>query len=264
MPNWPPPAPRKHSGNRPWRTSLLWHTWKSGAVADAVAQLERAVAADPMNPSPATTWLPSTAQPAEAADAARIYRQIVDRNESEVPALMALAELAAERGDAAEARKRYGQVLTVEPDNNAAAGALAALPAPTPESRGGGTAQGGGLLLDHPEHACARIRVIAPAETLAESVELRWGVDLGADQAGVNNTLIAWADLIVVQRFFPMANTSSLIERILAAGKTVIYETDDLLVGVPATNPHSAGRRCRQTIHFRPDRQGRRRHRLDR
>ncbi|RNC65998.1 MAG: glycosyltransferase, partial [Desulfuromonadales bacterium] len=214
---------------------------KNGAVADAVAQLERAVAADPMNPLASHNLAAVYRKTGRSADAARIYQQIVDQNESEVPALISLAELAAERNDVTEARKRYGQVLAVEPDNQAAAGALAALPAPAPETGAGTRLKVAVYSLDHPEHACARIRVIAPGENLADAVDLRWGVDLGSDQAGVNTTLIDWADLIVVQRFFPMANTVPLLDRILAAGKPVIYETDDLLVEVPATNPHQRG-----------------------
>jgi len=214
---------------------------KGGAVAYAVAQLERAVAADPMNPLASHNLATVYHKTGRSADAARIYRQIIDRNECEVPALTALAELAAERGDAAESRKRYEQVLAVEPGNKAAAEALAALPSPAPETAAGNRLKVAVYSLDHPEHACARIRVIAPGETLADSIELKWGVDLGSDQAGVNTALITWADLIIVQRFFPMANTAPLLERILNAGKPVIYETDDLLVEVPATNPHQRG-----------------------
>ncbi|WP_298271449.1 glycosyltransferase [Geobacter sp.] len=214
---------------------------KSGAVADAVTQFERAVAADPMNPIASHNLAAVYRKTGRSADAARACLGIVEQNESEVPTLIALAELAAERNDVTEARKRYEQVLAVEPENKAAAGALAALPAPAPGTAAGDRLRVAVYSLDHPEHACARIRVIAPGETLADSVELRWGVDLGSDQAGVNITLAAWADLIVVQRFFPMANTAPLLERILAAGKPVIYETDDLLVEVPATNPHQRG-----------------------
>jgi GT2 family glycosyltransferase/radical SAM superfamily enzyme YgiQ (UPF0313 family)/Flp pilus assembly protein TadD/glycosyltransferase involved in cell wall biosynthesis len=214
---------------------------KSGAVDDAVAQLERAVAADGMNPLASHNLASVCRKTGRSVDADRIYRQIVERNESEVPALMALAELATERGDAAEARKCYSRVLAVEPDNKPASGALVVLPVPVSETVAGNRLKVAVYSLDHPEHACARIRVIAPGESLSDSVELRWGVDLGSDQAGVDTALIAWADLIVVQRFFPMANTTPLLERILAAGKPVIYETDDLLVEVPSTNPHQRG-----------------------
>ncbi|WP_052263250.1 glycosyltransferase [Geobacter pickeringii] len=214
---------------------------KNGAVTDAVTQLERAVADDGMNPLASHNLAAVYRTTGRSADATRIYRQIVERNESEVPALMALAELAAERGDVTEARRRYEQVLAVEPNHCAAGGALTALPAAAPEAATGNRLKVAVYSLDHPEHACARIRVIAPAETLNDAVELRWGVDLGTEQAGVNTALIAWADLIVVQRFFPMANTAPLLERILAAGKPVIYETDDLLVEVPTTNPHQQG-----------------------
>ncbi|WP_298438394.1 glycosyltransferase [Geobacter sp.] len=212
---------------------------KNGAVADAVTQLERAVAADGMNPIASHNLAAVYRKSGRSADAARIYLGIVAQNESEVPALIALAELSAERNDVPEACRRYEQVLAVEPDHCAAAGALAALP--HAEAASGNRLRVAVYSLDHPEHACARIRVIAPAETLADAVELGWGVDLGSDQAGVNTALIAWADLIIVQRFFPMANTAPLLERILAAGKPVIYETDDLLVEVPATNPHQRG-----------------------
>lgn len=214
---------------------------KNGAVADAVAQLEQAVAADGMNPLASHNLASVYRTTGRSAEATSVYEQIVARNESEIPALTALAELAAERGDTAEARQRYEAVLAVEPDNRAAAAALAALPDPTPKTGTDGRSKVVVYSLDHPAHACARIRVIAPGEALSDSLELRWGVDLSRDQASVDTALADWADLIVVQRFFPMTNTAPLLERILAAGKPVIYETDDLLVDVPPTNPHQRG-----------------------
>jgi GT2 family glycosyltransferase/Tfp pilus assembly protein PilF/glycosyltransferase involved in cell wall biosynthesis len=211
---------------------------QSSAVAEAVTQFEQAVAVDVMNPIACHNLAAVYRKTGRSADAARVYRQIIERNESEVSALIALAELATERGDVTEARSCYEQVLTVEPDHCASTGALAALPLPGPSARREDRLKIAVYSLEHPDHACARIRVIAPTETLVDSVELKWGVNLESEKAVVDPALIAWADLIIVQRFFPMANTAPLLESILAAGKPVIYETDDLLLEVPATNPH--------------------------
>jgi GT2 family glycosyltransferase/MoaA/NifB/PqqE/SkfB family radical SAM enzyme/Tfp pilus assembly protein PilF/glycosyltransferase involved in cell wall biosynthesis len=213
---------------------------QNGSVADAVAQLERAVTADGMNPIASHNLAAVYRKSGQSSDAEHVYRMIVERNESEVMALTALAELATERGDTAEARERYEQVLAIDAEHSAT-GSLASLPLPGPVTGAGERLKVAVYSLDHPEHACAHIRLIAPAEILADSVEFRWGVDLGNKQGGVNTALIAWSDLIIVQRFFPMANTSPLLECILASGKPVIYETDDLLVEVPTTNPHQKG-----------------------
>lgn len=92
--------------------------------------------------------------------------------------------------------------------------------------------------LDHPLHACARIRVLAPSEFLSDGMELQWAVKLDADGSTVDISLAQWADLIIIQRFFPTAVTAPIIELLLASGKPVIYETDDLLLELPSSNPH--------------------------
>lgn len=211
---------------------------KSGAVTEAVAQFEQAVAADAMNPYASHNLAVVYRKTGRTNDAAKVFRQILDRNESEVTALTALAELASERGETAEARELYGRVLAVEPENKAAAESLARLPACGPAMAKEAPLRVAVFSLDLEQYACAHIRAIAPGESLRGSIELKWGVSFRRDQAEIQTSLIDWADLIIIQRFFPKENTVPIINRILAAGKPVIYETDDLLIEVPVTNPH--------------------------
>jgi len=91
---------------------------------------------------------------------------------------------------------------------------------------------------DMPQHACARYRILASAERFADAVEVRWGVLFQKDRIDVDLELGKWADLIIIQRFFPMAQTYGFIETLLATGKAVIYETDDHLLEIPESNPH--------------------------
>ena len=215
---------------------------KDGATDDAMTQFERAVAADGMNPVACHNLAAMYRIHGRSEDSARVYRDIIRRNESEIPSLVALAELATERGDLTEAHTRYSQVLTLEPGNRVATEALAGLPLPGSETVSADRTKIAVYSLDAPEFACAHLRLIAPTEALTDSVELRWGANhTSSQQVSIDTSLAAWADLIIIQRFFPMPHTISQMERILAAGKPIIYETDDLVMEVPTTNPHQKG-----------------------
>ncbi|HEX2524322.1 MAG TPA: glycosyltransferase [Terriglobia bacterium] len=62
---------------------------------------------------------------------------------------------------------------------------------------------------------------------------------MGCPQSGVikERTLEA-ADLLVAQRLFPAPGTVPQIEKIFQIGKPVVFEMDDLLIDVPASNPN--------------------------
>lgn len=93
--------------------------------------------------------------------------------------------------------------------------------------------------LDKPHHAAPRIRLIYPAQALSDRIELRWGMTCtDGDQHCIDTSLADWADIVVVQRLFPLPQTWQYIEQILAKGKPVIYESDDLLVEIPESNMH--------------------------
>ena len=86
--------------------------------------------------------------------------------------------------------------------------------------------------------ACPQVRYFRPFMGLQGSWELLWGVreegggkwssDLGLD-----------ADLYVISRLYPGADTQAEIEAIFAKGKPVLYETDDLLIDLPDDNMHA-------------------------
>jgi glycosyltransferase involved in cell wall biosynthesis len=91
--------------------------------------------------------------------------------------------------------------------------------------------------LDLPAYACARLRLTGPASQLAGRVTLRLGaVSDGRDYALSAETMDG-ADLIVFQRYFPMAQTWPLVERALAGGLPVVYDLDDNFLAVPGDHP---------------------------
>ncbi len=90
---------------------------------------------------------------------------------------------------------------------------------------------------ENPETACARLRLRSPAE--AAGLELRWASQRNGSSVRVDLDAIDWADLIVVQRFFPGAATCPVLEQILASGKPTIYEIDDLLTDIPPGSPYA-------------------------
>jgi glycosyltransferase involved in cell wall biosynthesis len=85
---------------------------------------------------------------------------------------------------------------------------------------------------DPPAFPCARLRLLDPF-ALAPGVEVRQALEPRAEGPAFRMDLLAWADVIVTQRGFPQPSTRHLLEPILAAGKPVVYETDDCLPEVP-------------------------------
>ncbi|BET59406.1 glycosyltransferase [Geobacter sp. 60473] len=92
--------------------------------------------------------------------------------------------------------------------------------------------------LEHYSFACAQLRVLAPSRAADDRIEIRWGVTTENHQASIDTSVANWADVVLVQRFFPREETWPFIEKIVASGKPIIYETDDLFLDLPATNPH--------------------------
>ena len=78
---------------------------------------------------------------------------------------------------------------------------------------------------------CGRVRITYPLEAGGHAV--RYAME--RDAVGLRFRLedLPWADVVVTQRGFPRPNMGALLERILAAGKPVVYEIDDCLPEVP-------------------------------
>lgn len=91
---------------------------------------------------------------------------------------------------------------------------------------------------ENPETACAQLRLRAPLSSGPDAVEVVWATHRRGSGVTVDVDRIEWADLIVVQRFFPGPATADLLDRILASSKPVVYECDDLLTSIPATSPY--------------------------
>lgn len=90
---------------------------------------------------------------------------------------------------------------------------------------------------ENPETACARLRLRSPLAAPGTGVELRWATRRDGYSARIDYEAIDWADLIVIQRFFPTAATAPVLERIFAADIPTVYEIDDLLTEIPAYSP---------------------------
>lgn len=101
--------------------------------------------------------------------------------------------------------------------------------------------------LDFPTAACATIRLVDPLSKLASQLEFIWGVNklrenprvTGEQTLEFNLDILDQVDFIIVQRMMPMKQFKHVLTRILDSGKPVIYETDDLLHGLPLDNPHA-------------------------
>lgn len=96
--------------------------------------------------------------------------------------------------------------------------------------------------IDEPDFACAQLRVLGPLGLLRGEVELAFGVERTIYRAGgpfkrtgftVDGRLADAADLVIFQRGFPSAHWVDAVADILAAGKPIVYETDDDLRIVP-------------------------------
>lgn len=93
---------------------------------------------------------------------------------------------------------------------------------------------------DLPSQACAQLRLLQPLFALRDQVAFTWEVKnngqkymLGADPAKD-------ADLAILQRGFPCAETAPIIDALLERGLPVIYEIDDDLLHMPAGHPLKA------------------------
>lgn len=82
-----------------------------------------------------------------------------------------------------------------------------------------------------PDHACALLRVRQPLQRLAAHLSHEWLT--GTTDAAAVEAALARADLVLVQRFFACRANRAVLDRIVRAGKPVLYETDDLLDALP-------------------------------
>lgn len=91
--------------------------------------------------------------------------------------------------------------------------------------------------LDLPHYACAELRISAPYRQLRGNLSYKWAVQERDNRSWIDIPPIDWADIIVVQRYFPLQETLPILQRILDSGKPVVYEIDDLLLDVPLSHP---------------------------
>lgn len=91
--------------------------------------------------------------------------------------------------------------------------------------------------LELTHYACAELRFCAPFRQLRDSLRYKWAVQDRDWRSWIDISPIDWADIIIIQRYFPLQETLPILERILDSGKPVVYETDDLLLDVPLSHP---------------------------
>jgi glycosyltransferase involved in cell wall biosynthesis len=126
--------------------------------------------------------------------------------------------------------------ITAEAGGRAFADGTPALPAP-----GGAASTAARPLrvalysLDAPNFPCARLRVLDPAAANGTAIELRRAVDVRNDGIALDLDLLEWCDVVLVQRGFPgcSAHEAGIVERIVRAGKPIVYETDDDFAAIP-------------------------------
>jgi hypothetical protein len=100
---------------------------------------------------------------------------------------------------------------------------------------------------DQPHSACAWYRLLSPMRALKDRISCSWAVrmDARANIQAVDMGCLERADLVLIQRFFPLEMTAPLLEQIFATGKPVLYETDDFFFEIPDENPTATlARRC--------------------
>ncbi|MDY0301718.1 MAG: glycosyltransferase [Trichlorobacter sp.] len=92
--------------------------------------------------------------------------------------------------------------------------------------------------LDAKVDACGYYRIQAPLEKLVPEIEVSWeGIEFWDGQYHIAPGKVDTADIIVVQRFFPRPETAHFLEFLCSLDKPVIFEIDDLLTQIPASNP---------------------------
>jgi glycosyltransferase involved in cell wall biosynthesis len=91
--------------------------------------------------------------------------------------------------------------------------------------------------LDLPHYACAELRIAAPLRHLSGKVEFKWAVHNADNRSWIDVSPIDWADVILVQRYFPLQETQPVLEGILGSGKPVLYDIDDILLDIVETHP---------------------------
>ena len=91
--------------------------------------------------------------------------------------------------------------------------------------------------LDLPRYACAQLRILQIASCFPQEVKLLWGVRSDGTDYAIDDSLVNQADLILFQRYFPMAGTRPVVERALASGTPIVYECDDDFLDIPEGHP---------------------------
>lgn len=85
---------------------------------------------------------------------------------------------------------------------------------------------------DPPTAPCGRLRILDPFSAAGGHV-VRYAMQQQGEDTVFRMDQLDWADVIVTQRGFPQPRTRHLLDAIAAAGKPVVYETDDCLPEVP-------------------------------
>jgi len=93
---------------------------------------------------------------------------------------------------------------------------------------------------EDPAYACARLRVLEPVRALGRSVRLLQGAIPRGPGHAVATDILAQADLVLIQRYFPCPQTAQVLETIFAAGKPVVYDTDDDFAAIGPDHPFHA------------------------
>jgi len=71
------------------------------------------------------------------------------------------------------------------------------------------------------------IRLIEPLSLLQDKIKPQLAVKIENQRMVIDDTALDKADVVIVQRNFPIDNTITLIKDLKSKGKTIIYETDD-------------------------------------
>ncbi len=169
------------------------------------------------------------------------FRNALERDPEHPFALADLLALVSEKGDLEGERKVLEAILSANPRDVAAARRLAdirgRLPG-EPATERSKKLRIAVFSVESPEHACVHLRLAAPLAMLKGEIETVWGVMSEDDNYRVDENACSGADLVILQRFFPNERTWPFIDRLVRSGVPVIYETDDLLTCLPASNPH--------------------------